>query len=109
MITPLAPFAPNTAVAEASFSTEIVSTSFGSRSAKSRSTPSTSTRGAEPFQLDTPRMSSVASFSPGWPLVWMLVTPERLPARALVMFVVPELTSDLLSTWEMAPTTLSLR
>ena len=109
MITPLAPLAPNTAVAEASFRTEIVSTSFGSRSAKSRSTPSTRTKGAEPFQLETPRISSVASFSPGWPLDWMLVTPDSLPVRALVIFAVPELTSDLLSTCEMAPTTLSLR
>lgn len=48
MMTPLAPFAPNTAVAEASFSTEIVATSFGSRSEKLRSMPSTSTRGSEP-------------------------------------------------------------
>ena len=55
MMTPLAPFAPNTAVAEASFSTEIVATPFGSRSEKLRSMPSTSTRGSEPFQLDTPR------------------------------------------------------
>ena len=90
-------------------STEIVSISFGSRSAKSRSTPSTITRGFEPFQLDTPRMKIVASLSPGCPLDAMVVTPESLPVRAFEMFVVPELTSDLLSICEMAPTTLSLR
>lgn len=69
MITPLAPLAPNTAVAEASFSTEIEATSLGSRSAKLRSTPSTSTSGLEPFQLDTPRMKMSVSLLPGWPLV----------------------------------------
>ena len=107
MMTPLAPLAPNTAVAEASLSTDSEATSLGSMSAKLRSTPSTSTSGVEPFQLDTPRMKMLASLLPGCPPVWMVVTPESLPAMALVMFVVPELTSCSLFTCEIAPRTLS--
>ena len=66
MMTPLAPLAPNTAVAEASLSTD---SELGSMSAKLRSTPSTSTSGVDPFQLDTPRMKMLASLLPGCPPV----------------------------------------
>ena len=65
MMTPLAPFAPNTAVADASFSTDMVATSLGSMSEKLLSTPSTSTSGLEPFQLETPRMNMLTSLLPG--------------------------------------------
>src|SRR5690606_1869890 len=45
-ITPLAPLTPYTAVADASFNTDIDSISLGSRLLRSRSTPSTSIKGA---------------------------------------------------------------
>ena len=109
MMTPLAPLAPNTAVAEASFSTEILATSLGSMVEKSRSTPSTSTSGLELLKLDTPRMRISESLSPGCPEVWSVVTPESLPARALVIFDTPASTRASPLTCEMAPTTLSLR
>ena len=62
MMTPLAPLAPNTAVAEASFRTEMLATSLGSMVEKSRSTPSTSTSGLELLKLETPRIRISASF-----------------------------------------------
>ena len=65
IITPLAPLAPKTAVAEASLSTEIVLISLGSRFEKSRSTPSTITNGLDPFQLDNPRIIISDLFDPG--------------------------------------------
>ena len=107
--TPLAPLAPKTAVAEASFKTEIVAISLGSMSLKSRSTPSTIIRGWEPFQLDRPRMMISEWSLPGSPLLCMVSTPDNLPAMALVILVVPDRMSCLLSTCVMAPTTLSLR
>ncbi len=107
MITPFAPLAPKTAVAEASLRTEMFSTSSGSMDAKSRSTPSTRTRGLLLPKLETPRMTISASLLPGWPEDCIVVTPESLPERALVMLETPELTRVSPCTCEIAPTTLS--
>ena len=59
-ITPFAPRTPYTAVAEASFNTEIVSISSGSICAIGRSTPSISTKGLESFNEARPRINIVA-------------------------------------------------
>ena len=108
-MTPFAPFAPKTAVAEASFRTEIVAISLGSKVLNERSTPSTITSGAEPFQLEIPRTKMEASSLPGWPEDCKVTTPDSLPAMACVILVRPELTMVSVSIWEMAPTTDSFR
>ena len=107
IMTPFAPFAPNTAVALASFNTDIDPTSLGSKSVKLRSTPSTSTKGCEPFQLDTPRITISELFAPGSPACCIVKTPDILPANALVTLEFPERINDSLPTWTTAPTTLS--
>ena len=66
-ITPLPPRTPNTAVAEASFSTEMFSTSPKSMSFMPRSMPSMSTSGEASFQVETVRMKISASSCPGFP------------------------------------------
>ena len=106
-ITPFAPLAPNTAVAEASFKIDIVLISEGSMVVKSLSTLSTITSGAEPFQLETPRINMSAAFLPGSPDCCIVSTPESFPAIAFVTVDVPALINDSLFTVEIAPTTLS--
>ena len=64
-ITPLAPRTPNTAVADASFNTEIDATELMSTEFIGRSTPSTSTNGSLEFQDVTPRIVIFGSSSPG--------------------------------------------
>lgn len=64
-ITPLAPLTPNTAVADASFNTEIDSTELISTLVIGRSIPSTNIRGSLPFHELLPRITIRGSSSPG--------------------------------------------
>ena len=79
---PLAPRTPNTAVADASFNTEMVSTELISTEFMGRSTPSTNISGSLEFQDVTPRMVIFGSSSPGIPVVVIVTTPGRLPVSA---------------------------
>ena len=83
-ITPLAPRTPNTAVADASLSTEIDSISLGSMSHMSRSTPSTWIRGLESTHVALPRTNISAASEPGSPEYCTVDTPESWPASTLV-------------------------
>ena len=74
--TPLAPRTPNTAVAEASFSTVMLSISLGSMSHISRSTPSTWMSGDESTHVAWPRTKMEAASLPGSPEYCTVVTPE---------------------------------
>jgi len=83
IITPLAPRTPNTAVAEASFNTEILAISFGSIDRiSSTATPSTIINGFVPFVVAAPRRNMVTSSRPGSPEVWIVVNPGSFPDKA---------------------------
>ena len=86
-ITPLAPRAPQIAVAEASFKIEklsIVSAGILFRSDAEISTSSSIIRGvARPPNVPIPRMQKAAA-SPGAPLLVVEITPASLPANELV-------------------------
>ena len=84
-ITPLAPLTPKTAVAEASFNTVMLSTSFGSISLKSLSTPSTCIKGEESAHVALPRTRTVAASAPGSPEYWIEDKPETAPESILVI------------------------
>ena len=105
-ITPLAPRTPNTAVADASFNTEMVATELMSTEFMGRSTPSTSTSGSLEFHDVTPRMVIFGSSSPGFPVVVMVTTPGRLPVRACPKLVTPPVRSKAFElVCAIAPTT----
>ena len=71
-----------------------------------RSIPSTNTNGSPPFHDVCPRITICGSSSPGWPVVLMVTTPGRLPARACPRLVTPPVRSNTLaSVCVIAPTT----
>ena len=78
-MTPFAPRTPNTAVADASLSTEILSISLGSSWENERSTPSTRIRGSALLSEPTPRMRMTGSSAPGIPDGWTAETPGSWP------------------------------
>ena len=88
-ITPFAPFTPNTAVAEASLSTEIDSTELMSTPLIGRSIPSTNTSGSLPFHELLPRIMILGSSSPGKPELCIVTTPGKLPVNAAPTFETP--------------------
>ncbi len=81
-ITPLAPLDPYTAVAEASFKTETVSTDPISTLFMGRSIPSTNISGDESFQVLAPRITIRGSSSPGIPVLAVVIKPGALPVKA---------------------------
>ena len=85
-MTPFAPRTPNTAVAEASLRTEMLSISLGSSCEKERSTPSTRTSGSALFREPTPRMRMTGSSAPGMAEGCTAETPGRFPWRAFATF-----------------------
>ena len=109
MITPLAPRLPYTAVADASFSTEKLSTSAASTWLRSPSSPSirTSAELLAP-NVPIPRTQNSEIFFPGSPLLWTPITPATRPASVLTMFVAGLTNSSGLIV-VMAPATLTLR
>ena len=102
-MTPFAPRTPKTAVAEASFRTEMLSISFGSNCEKERSTPSTRTSGSALFRDPTPRMRMTGSSAPGIPEGWTAETPGRLPWRAFATFATGAFMMSSLPMAETAP------
>ena len=105
-ITPLAPRTPNTAVADASFNTEMDATELISTEAIGRSTPSTNTSGSLEFHDVTPRIVIFGSSSPGLPVSVIVTTPGRLPVKACPKLVTPPVRSKVLElVCAMAPTT----
>ena len=81
-ITPFAPFTPYTAVADASFNTEIEATELISIPAIGRSIPSTNINGAVLFHELIPRTKICGSSSPGIPVLAVVATPGKLPVNA---------------------------
>ena len=102
-MTPFAPRTPNTAVADASFRTEMLSISFASSCEKERSTPSTRTSGSALFRDPTPRMRITGSSAPGIPEGCTADTPGRLPCRAFATFGTGDFISPSPLTAETAP------
>ena len=81
-ITPLAPLTPNTAVADASFKTDIFSTEAKSTELIGRSIPSTRINGELLFHEVCPRRIISGSSAPGIPVLVDVTTPGRLPVKA---------------------------
>ena len=81
-ITPLAPFTPKTAVADASFNTDIVSTEVISTELIGRSMPSTKMSGELLFQDVCPRRIISGSSCPGMPVLAVVTIPGKLPVNA---------------------------
>ena len=107
-ITPLAPFTPYTAVADASFNTETDSTELISTEFIGRSIPSTSTNGSLLFHELDPRITILGSSSPGKPELATVTTPGRFPVNAAPMSVIPPARSKTFPVvCVIAPTTLA--
>ena len=105
-ITPLAPFTPNTAVAEASLSTDMFSTEDISTELSGRSTPSTNIRGALLFHEVCPRRIISGSSSPGIPELCFVTTPGKFPVSAApTLDTPPARSSTLPEVCEIEPTT----
>ena len=108
MITPFAPRTPYTAEAEASFRIEKEAISSVSTKSSSRSMPSTRTNGvADPLKEDTPRIKNSAALAfPGSPERLMATTPASCPAKTFEIDE-PGTLSLVISSVDIAPTTLS--
>ena len=87
--TPFAPLTPYTAVAEASFNTEKLSMSAGSRSLIFPSKPSIRTN-ADAFapKVPIPRIQKSDMFFPGSPLCRVAITPATRPPNKFATEVV---------------------
>ena len=107
--TPFAPRTPYTAVAEASFNIEKLSTSDGSISLKLPSKPSINTRALllAP-NVPIPRIQNSEIFFPGSPLRCNEIIPGIRPPNILLILVAGVCISAI-STFVIAPTTLALR
>ncbi len=85
-ITPFAPRTPYTALADASFSMENDSISAGSILFRSRSMPSTRTKGLLlPLKDEIPRIKKVELSYPGSPVRCAPMTPASCPIKLVLM------------------------
>ena len=103
-MTPNAPRAPYTAVEEASFNTEIFSTSSGLTAFKSPSTPSTNTKAEPPAPMEVtlPRILILPVLT-GLPSTIEIVKPGTSPCKERTTFGLLLFSSTSPDTLEIAP------
>ncbi|MNE17241.1 hypothetical protein D3C80_1102150 [compost metagenome] len=93
-ITPFAAREPYIAADDASFNTDMLSTSLGLTSFSAPGTPSMTTRGEASFIVPLPRINRSNPSAPGLPEVCAILSPEALPTKAEAKFIFGRLTVD---------------